>query len=59
MTPAEVAEVLMRNDDTDEALHDLLELLNSKKKGANEIKTGNKQVDEKKDANDIKTKRWL
>ena len=55
VTPAEVAEVLMRNDDTDVALHDLLELLNSKKKDANEIKTGNKQVDEKKDANEIKT----
>jgi chaperone BCS1 len=55
VTPAEVAEVLMRNDDTDVALHGLVELLNSKKKDATEIKTENKQADEKKDANAIKT----
>ncbi|KAJ1264332.1 hypothetical protein BS78_09G255300 [Paspalum vaginatum] len=30
VTPAEVAEVLMRNDDTDAALHDLVRLLRSK-----------------------------
>jgi chaperone BCS1 len=34
VTPAEVAEVLMRNDNTDIALNDLVELLNSKKKDA-------------------------
>uniref|UniRef100_A0ACD5T6P0 Uncharacterized protein n=1 Tax=Avena sativa TaxID=4498 RepID=A0ACD5T6P0_AVESA len=56
VTPAEVAEVLMRNDDTDVALDDLVELLNSKKKEAKEIKTEDKQVDEKKDTNEIKTK---
>jgi chaperone BCS1 len=55
VTPAEVAEVLMRNDDTDVALDDLVKLLNSKKKDANEIKTENKQVDQKKHANETKT----
>ena len=55
MTPAEVAEVLMRSDDTDVALHDLVELLKLKKKDATEIKTGSKQAEEKKDANEIKT----
>jgi chaperone BCS1 len=55
VTPAEVAEVLMRNDDTDAALDDLVELLNSKKKDANENMTKNEQVDEKKHANEIKT----
>jgi chaperone BCS1 len=55
VTPAEVAEVLMRNDGTDVALDDLVELLNTKKKDANEIKIENKQVDEKKDASEIKT----
>uniref|UniRef100_A0A453A2U9 AAA+ ATPase At3g28540-like C-terminal domain-containing protein n=1 Tax=Aegilops tauschii subsp. strangulata TaxID=200361 RepID=A0A453A2U9_AEGTS len=39
VTPAEVAEVLMRNDDTDVALHDLVKLLELKKKEATEIKT--------------------
>jgi chaperone BCS1 len=34
VTPAEVAEVLMRNDNTDIALDDLVELLISKKKDA-------------------------
>ncbi|CAM0953457.1 unnamed protein product [Alopecurus aequalis] len=55
VTPAEVAEVLMRNDDTDVALDDLVELLNSKKKDANETKNENRQVDEKKDADENKT----
>jgi chaperone BCS1 len=55
VTPAEVAEVLMRNDDTDAALDDLVELLNLKKKDANENRTKNEQVDEKKHANQIKT----
>ncbi|KAM0905651.1 hypothetical protein ACQ4PT_017249 [Festuca glaucescens] len=55
LTPADVAEVLMRNDDTDAALHDLVELLNSKKKDATEIKTENKPANEKKDVNAIKT----
>ena len=53
MTPAEVAEVLMRNDDTDVALHDLVELLKLKKKDAIEIES--KQAEEKKEANEIKT----
>jgi chaperone BCS1 len=56
VTPAEAAEVLMRNDDTDLALHDLVDLLKSKMKDANVIKTENKdannQSDEKKDARD-------
>uniref|UniRef100_A0A8R7TB37 AAA+ ATPase domain-containing protein n=1 Tax=Triticum urartu TaxID=4572 RepID=A0A8R7TB37_TRIUA len=55
VTPAEVAEVLMRSDDTDVALHDLVELLKLKKKDATEIKTGSKQAEENKDANEIKT----
>ena len=55
VTPAEVAEVLMRNDDTDVALHDLVELLKLKKKDATEIETESKQAEEKKDANEIKT----
>jgi chaperone BCS1 len=59
VTPAEVAEVLMRNDDTDVALHDLVELLNSKKKDATEIKTENKPANEKKDADVIKTESML
>ncbi|XP_044435145.1 AAA-ATPase At3g50940 [Triticum aestivum] len=53
VTPAEVAEVLMRNDNTDVALHDLVELLKLKKKDAIEIE--GKQAEEKKDANEIKT----
>ncbi|TVT97213.1 hypothetical protein EJB05_57585 [Eragrostis curvula] len=56
VTPAEVAEVLMRNDDTDVALHDLVDLLMSKMKDANVIETANKdannQLDEKQDARD-------
>jgi chaperone BCS1 len=56
VTPAEVAEVLMRNDDTDVVLHDLVEFLKSKMKDANEIKTehkeANSQLDEKKDDKD-------
>jgi chaperone BCS1 len=55
VTPAEVAEVLMRNDDTDVALDDLVELLNSMKKDANETRTEDEQVDEKKHASEIKT----
>ncbi|VAH23661.1 unnamed protein product [Triticum turgidum subsp. durum] len=55
VTPAEVAEVLMRNDNTDVALHDLVELLKLKKKDATEIETESKQAEEKKDANEIKT----
>uniref|UniRef100_A0ACD5TCZ9 Uncharacterized protein n=1 Tax=Avena sativa TaxID=4498 RepID=A0ACD5TCZ9_AVESA len=51
VTPAEVAEVLMRNDNTDVALDDLVELLNSKKKDANE----NKQVDLKKDLSETES----
>ncbi|KAM3300664.1 hypothetical protein ACQJBY_041599 [Aegilops geniculata] len=51
VTPAEVAEVLMRNDDTDVALHDLVELLKLKKKDATETKTESKKT-EKKDATD-------
>uniref|UniRef100_A0A0D9WKG2 AAA+ ATPase domain-containing protein n=1 Tax=Leersia perrieri TaxID=77586 RepID=A0A0D9WKG2_9ORYZ len=53
VTPAEVAEILMRNDDADVALHGLVELLKSKIKDGNEIKTeskdGNKQEVETKD----------
>jgi len=56
VSPAEVAEVLMRNDDTDVVLHDLVEFLKSKMKDANEIKTehkkANSQLDEKKDDKD-------
>ncbi|TVU01935.1 hypothetical protein EJB05_52582 [Eragrostis curvula] len=56
VTPAEVAEVLMRNDDTDVALHDLVNLLKSKMKDADVIETENKdannQLDEKQDARD-------
>jgi chaperone BCS1 len=56
VTPAEVAEVLMRNDDTDVALDDLVKLLNRKKiNAANEIKTEDKQVDEKKEGVENKT----
>ncbi|CAL5096533.1 unnamed protein product [Urochloa decumbens] len=50
VTPAEVAEVLMRKDDADTALHDLLDLLKSKLNDANVIKTehssANSQLDE-------------
>ncbi|CAM0876855.1 unnamed protein product [Alopecurus aequalis] len=57
VTPAEVAEVLMRNDDTDVALNNLVELLNSKKNdAANEIKTGSAQVEEKKDDKEVVVK---
>ncbi|XP_062232278.1 AAA-ATPase At3g50940-like [Phragmites australis] len=56
VTPAEVAEVLMRNDDTNVALHDLVDLLKSKMKDANVMKTehadANTQLDEKKDDRD-------
>ncbi|KAI5020731.1 hypothetical protein ZWY2020_045619 [Hordeum vulgare] len=47
VTPAEVAEVLMRNDDTDVTLHDLVEFLKLKKKEASEIKTDIKQPEER------------
>ncbi|EMS53322.1 putative mitochondrial chaperone BCS1-B [Triticum urartu] len=49
VTPAEVAEVLMRNDDTDVALHDLVDLLKLKKKEATEIKSESVRAGEKKD----------
>ncbi|GJM89906.1 hypothetical protein PR202_ga06132 [Eleusine coracana subsp. coracana] len=56
VTPAEVAEVLMRNDDTDVALHELADLLKSKMKSADVIKTedkdANNQLDEKQDDRD-------
>ncbi|KAL6641051.1 hypothetical protein ACP70R_019232 [Stipagrostis hirtigluma subsp. patula] len=53
VTPAEVAEVLMRTDDTDVALHDLVDLLRLKMKNGSEIKTdANKELDEKKDDRD-------
>lgn len=49
VTPAEVAEVLMRNDDTDVVLHDLVDFLKSKIKDANEIKTEHKEADNQLD----------
>ncbi|XP_062180617.1 AAA-ATPase At3g50940-like [Phragmites australis] len=53
VTPAEVSEVLMRNDDTDVALHDLIDHLKLKMKDANVIRTehkdANNQLGEKKD----------
>ncbi|TVU01936.1 hypothetical protein EJB05_52583 [Eragrostis curvula] len=49
VTPAEVAEVLMRNDDTNVALQDLVDLLKSKKKDANVIKTENKDANDQLD----------
>ena len=56
MTPAEVAEVLMRNDDTDAALHDLVAYLKSKVIQTNEVKTehkaANNQLNEKEDNRD-------
>lgn len=56
VTPAEVAEVLMRNDDTDIVLHDLVDFLKSKMIEANEIKAEHKEannhLDEKKDNRD-------
>ncbi|XBJ28146.1 hypothetical protein VPH35_005299 [Triticum aestivum] len=54
VTPAEVAEVLMRNDDTDVALHDLVELIKLKKKDATEIKTESKKTEKKDATDDIK-----
>ncbi|TVU01927.1 hypothetical protein EJB05_52574, partial [Eragrostis curvula] len=42
VTPAEVAEFLMRNDDTDVVLHDLIDLLKSKMKDASVTKTEHK-----------------
>ncbi|XP_044984959.1 AAA-ATPase At3g50940-like isoform X1 [Hordeum vulgare subsp. vulgare] len=55
VTPAEVAEVLMRSDDTDAALHDLVKLLKLKKIDATKIETESKQAEEKKDTNETKT----
>lgn len=56
VTPAEVAEVLMRNDDADVALHDLVDLLKSKVNDANVIKSehssANNQLDEEQDDRD-------
>jgi len=56
VTPAEVAEVLMRNDDTDAALHDLVAYLKSKVIQTNEVKTehkaANNQLNEKEDNRD-------
>ncbi|XP_020157376.3 AAA-ATPase At3g50940 [Aegilops tauschii subsp. strangulata] len=54
VTPAEVAEVLMRNDNTDVALHDLVKLLKLKKKDASEIKTESKKTEKKDATDDIK-----
>uniref|UniRef100_A0ACD5TD18 Uncharacterized protein n=1 Tax=Avena sativa TaxID=4498 RepID=A0ACD5TD18_AVESA len=57
VTPAEVAEVLMRNDDTDVALDDLVELLNSKKKDTKSMQVEENRTetvqDEKKDDKEI------
>ncbi|KAG8069125.1 hypothetical protein GUJ93_ZPchr0005g15098 [Zizania palustris] len=61
VTPAEVAEALMRCDDSDAALHSLVELLKSKIKDTNEIKTennGNKQVDENIDNKALEEKNY-
>jgi mitochondrial chaperone BCS1 len=56
VTPAEVAEVLMRNDDTDVVLHDLVGFLKSRMKDVNEVKTEHKKennkMDEKKEDKD-------
>ncbi|KAJ1264335.1 hypothetical protein BS78_09G255600 [Paspalum vaginatum] len=61
VTPAEVAEVLMRSDDTDIALHGLVDFLKNRLKDANEIRTehkkaNNNQVDEKNDDGSSDTK---
>lgn len=60
VTPAEVAEALMRNDDTDVALLGLLELLKSKIKDASETKAeskdANKQTEENKDGKAMENK---
>ena len=56
VTPAEVAEVLMRNDDADVALHDLVDGLKSKLNDASVIKneniSANNQQDEQQDDRD-------
>ncbi|KAL6618680.1 hypothetical protein ACP70R_033819 [Stipagrostis hirtigluma subsp. patula] len=56
VSPAEVAEVLMRNENSDVVLHDLLEFLEAKRKEAGESKAendnGNEQM-EKSDKGDI------
>lgn len=49
VTPAEVAEVLMRNDDTDVVLHDLIGFLKSRMKDVNEVKSEHKKVNNKMD----------
>jgi chaperone BCS1 len=53
VTPAEVAEVLMRKDDADVALHDLIDLLKSKVNDGNEVKAehsdANSQLNEVED----------
>lgn len=60
VTPAEVAEALMRNDDIDVALLGLLELLKSKIKDASETKAeskdANKQTEENKDSKAMENK---
>ncbi|TVU03696.1 hypothetical protein EJB05_50760, partial [Eragrostis curvula] len=60
VTPAEVAEVLMRNDDTDNALEGLIQFLRGKKGDTKESKSGNvkhvnmeeKETTTKKDVSD-------
>ncbi|KAJ1277208.1 hypothetical protein BS78_05G277500 [Paspalum vaginatum] len=55
VTPAEVAEILMRNDDTDAALRDLVLLLKSKKLGDDDNKAANadgQQLDEEEQDDD-------
>ena len=57
VTPAEVAEVLMRNDDADVALHDLVDVLKSKSNDASSVIntehiSANNQQDEEQDDGD-------
>ena len=57
VTPAEVAEVLMRNDDADVALHDLVDVLKSKLNDASSVIntehiSANNQQDEEQDDGD-------
>ncbi|RLN27698.1 AAA-ATPase [Panicum miliaceum] len=57
VTPAEVAEVLMRSDDVDVALHDLVDVLKSKLNDASVIKTehssaSNQQDEDQEDGDD-------
>ena len=51
VTPAEVAEVLMRNDDTDSALHDLVDVLKSKLNDAS-VKTEHVSANNQEDDGD-------